>query len=90
MTEGYNGVIEQHARTAPPHDLSHQNTLLFGVAVDGTMLAGGFLIAEAAAVKTGIGVIQQFGVFTGYGFRMEFAAAVQANHDSDGFFLSFY
>ena len=90
MPEGYNGVVEQHARPAPPHDLFHQNTLFSGVAVDRAMLAGCFPVAKTAAVKTGVGVIQQFGVFVGYGFRMEFAAAVQTNHDSDGFFLSFY
>lgn len=50
MSEGDDGVVPEHAWTGVAHDLAHELAHCGFVAMDGTMLAGRFVVAKLAMV----------------------------------------
>ena len=56
VSEGGQGVIEQHARTGPAHHLSHACPLTMVRAT----AAGGFVHSPAAMGQATTGIVQQF------------------------------
>lgn len=59
VSDGSYGVEEQHPRACISHHDAHPFLHLRLVAMDGTILAGGFLFAERAAAQAGVSVFQQ-------------------------------
>ena len=82
-------MIEQHARPSPSHDLTYALLHLRPIAVDGALLAGGFVRSEAAAVQTAMGIEQEFLALRAEARIALLASAVQAYHllDHGLFFL---
>ena len=60
MANGGNGMIEYHTRPGPSHDGANAFPHLRPIAVDGALLASGFVRSEAAAVQTAMGIEQEF------------------------------
>ena len=60
VSEGGQGVIEQHARTGPTHYLSHACPLMRGIAMVRATAAGGFVHSPAAMGQATAGIVQQF------------------------------
>lgn len=60
VSEGGQGVIEQHARTGPAHHLSHACPLMRGIAMVRATAAGGFVHSPAAMGQATAGIVQQF------------------------------
>ena len=60
MSDGCKWMIEYHPWPWPSHDLPDSFLHLRPIAMDGTFLASGFFIAVTAAVKSAVGIIQQF------------------------------
>ena len=51
MTDGGDGMVEEHAWTGPAHDAADALAHVFAVAVDRAFLAGRFADAESASVE---------------------------------------
>lgn len=60
MAKGGKGMIEQHARPSPSHDLTYALLHLRPIAVDEAMLARRFVRSKAAVVQTAMGIEQEF------------------------------
>ena len=60
VAKGGKGMIEQHAWPSPSHDLTYALLHLRPIALDGALLAGGFVRSEAAVVQTAMGIEQEF------------------------------
>ena len=60
VAKGGKGMIEQHARPSPSHDLTYALLHLRPIAVDGALLTRGFVRSESAAVQTAMGIEQEF------------------------------
>ena len=74
MTEGSKRMMEDHPWPGPSHDLPDSLFHLRPVAMDGTFLASGLILAETASVQTAMGIVQQQ-------FGMSFALpAIEAYH----------
>ena len=61
MPDRRHRMVKHHPRAGPAHDGADALLHVFAVAVDGTLLACGFVLAEFAAVQPLEGVIQKFG-----------------------------
>lgn len=60
MPDGGNGMIEYHPWSRPTHDLPDFFFHLWSIAMGWAFFAGGFFFAVMAAVKSAVGIIQQF------------------------------
>lgn len=58
--------------------------------MDGTILAGGFLLAKLATIEPTASIISQPTVFFGYCLQPKMVSAIQFYHLADCRFLSFY
>lgn len=58
--------------------------------MDGTILAGGFLLAKLATIEPTASIISQPAVFFGYCLQLKMVSAIQFYHLADCRFLSFY
>ena len=90
VADGVERVIEEHARACPTHHGPDAFFHIGPVAVDGALAAGGLVLAEAAAGKTRMGIIEQFAAFgTERGMAL-FLAAIEADHLLNYGLLFFY
>ena len=59
MSDGSERMVEYHPWSRPTHDRPDSFLHFRSVAVDWAFLAGGLLLAIAAAVESAVGIIQQ-------------------------------
>ena len=81
MPDRRHRMVKHHPRAGPAHDGADALLHVFAVAVDGTLLACGFVLAEFAAVQPLEGVIQKFGAPA----AEFFVPAIHSYHQSDNF-----
>lgn len=80
MTEGSKRMMKDHPWPGPSHDLPDSLFHLRPVAMDGTFLASGLILAETASVQAAMGIVQQLPA-AGAQFGMSFALpAIEAYH----------
>ena len=61
MLDGFEGMVEHHPRACPSHHSPHALTHVRLIAVNGTLLTGGFAFAKLASAETCLGILEQFG-----------------------------
>lgn len=59
MTKGHDGVPENHSGSGVAHDLPDAFTVVFLVAMYGTVAAGGFRLLKRAAQETFLSIVEQ-------------------------------
>ena len=60
VAKGGKGMIEQHARPSPSHDLTYALLHLRPIAVDGALLTRRFVCPKAAVLQAAMGIEQEF------------------------------
>ena len=60
MFDGCNWMVDNHSWPRPSHYYPDTLLHLWSIAMHRTFLAGGFLLAKTASVKSAMGIVQQF------------------------------
>lgn len=89
VANGDDGVIDEHARTAPAHHLANHLALLAGIAVHRAALARGLVLAKPAVGEPLTGIVEQVGILLWQCGSVQTLTAVEPNHQFYDFFFFF-
>lgn len=75
------GMIEQHAWSAPPHNLSHQTAHCWSIAVDWTAFARCFILSKLTVVQSFMSIRQEVLILLWEFVLSQPPTAVEPNHN---------
>jgi len=82
MFDGFEGMVENHPRARPSHHSPHALTHVGLIAVNGTLLTGGFAFAKLASAETCFGILEQFGTVATEHLVSLTLSAIESDHQT--------